>query len=147
MGKFIYAEHPEGCSLQLFYRTSPCKERGSCPFRCGSDSVAVTICCMGEIIYAEHPEGCSLQLFYRTSPCKECGSCPFRVGASRLPLYVIVWVSLFTRNTQRDVPYSCSFLVSHNEKIITFESNDSTTLLCRVENSPPPDKLYRKNYK
>ncbi|MBO5291440.1 MAG: hypothetical protein J6B35_07625, partial [Clostridia bacterium] len=37
----------------------------------------------------------------------------------------------------RDVPYGCSFLVSHNGKVITFESNDSTTLLCRVGYHPP----------
>ena len=30
------------------------------------------------------------------------------MGAIRLPLYVIVLVSLFTRNTLRDVPYGCS---------------------------------------
>ena len=35
---------------------------------------------------------------------KERGSCPFRLGAIRLPLYVIVWVRLFTRNTLRVFP-------------------------------------------
>ena len=31
MGDFIYVEHPEGCSLRLFYLrlSPPCKERGS----------------------------------------------------------------------------------------------------------------------
>ena len=32
-----------------------------------------------------------------------------------------------------------------NGKCITFESDDSTTLLCRVENLPPPGKLNLKN--
>ena len=84
------------------------RERGSCPFRYGSNSFAVIRYCMGEVIYTEHPEGCSLQLLYRTSPCKERGSAPFRLGAIRLPSQFVVWVNLFTRNTQRDVPYSCS---------------------------------------
>ncbi|MBO5432511.1 MAG: hypothetical protein J6A43_00475, partial [Clostridia bacterium] len=88
----------------------------------------------------------SLRLFYRTSPCKERGSARSAMGAIWLPLYVIVWVSLFTRNTQRDVPYGCSFLVSHNGKVITFESNDSTTRPCRVENFPPPVKHCCKSY-
>ena len=59
---------------------------------------------MGEFIYAEHPEGCSLQLFYRKEPCKERGSARSAMGAIRLPLYVIVWVNLFTRNTLRVFP-------------------------------------------
>ena len=70
-------------------------------------------------------------------PCKERGSARSAMGAIRLPLYVIVWVRLFTRNTQRDVPYGCSFLVSHNGNVITFESYDSTTRPCRVGYHPP----------
>ena len=122
MGEFIYTEHPKGCSLQLFYRTSPCKERGSArsakttnpvrnvalPVPVGSNRFTIIFCCMGEFIYTEHPEGCSLRLFYRTSPCKERGSARSAMGASRLPSQFVVWVNLFTRNTQRDVPYSCS---------------------------------------
>ena len=60
---------------------------------------------MGEVIYAEHPEGCSLQLFYRTSPCKKRGSTRSAMGVIRLPPQIVVWVGLFSRNTQRDVPY------------------------------------------
>ena len=76
-------EHPEGCSLRLFYLrlSPPCKERGSArsakttnpvrnvalPVPVGSKSVAVTICCMGKIIFAEHsesvPYGCSIYVY------------------------------------------------------------------------------------
>ena len=41
---------------------------------------------------------------------KERGSARSAMGVIRLPLYVIVWVRLFTRNTLRDVPYSCSIV-------------------------------------
>ena len=63
MGEFIYAEHPKGCSLQLFYRTSPCRERGFCPFRYGCDSFTVIIRCVGGFVYRntqrDVPYGCS----------------------------------------------------------------------------------------
>ena len=56
MGEIIYAEHPKGCSLQLFYRTSPCKERGSA--RSGWEQVVYRhnfLC--GRVYLPEHPEG------------------------------------------------------------------------------------------
>ena len=55
------------------------------------------------------------------------------MGASWLPLYVIVWVSLFTRNTQRDVPYSCS-TVPHPVRNVALPvpvgSNRFTIIFC-----------------
>ena len=84
------------------------KERGSAPFRYGYRRVAVIIRCVGEFIYAEHPEGCSLQLFYRTSPRKERGFCPFRCGCRRVAVTICCMGEFVCRNTQRDVPYSCS---------------------------------------
>ena len=59
MGEFVFAEHPEGCSLQLFYRTSPCKERGSARSAMGVFVYRHNLLC-GRVCLPEHPEGCSL---------------------------------------------------------------------------------------
>ena len=79
-----------------------------CPFRYGNNSFFVARYSVGKFIYVEHPKGCSLQLFYLQLFRKECGSAHSVMGTIRSSLHAILWVNLFTWNTQRDVPYSCS---------------------------------------
>ena len=88
---------------------------------------------MGGFVLAEHPKGCSLRLFYRKEPCKEHGSARSAMGAIRLPLYVIVWAILLTRNTQRDVPYDCSTVphpVRNAALPVPVGSNRFTIIFC-----------------
>ena len=113
MGEFIYAEHPEGCSLRLFYRTSPCKERGSArsakttnpvrnvalPVPVGSNRFTIIFCCMGDFINTEHPEGCSLRFYVynisinKTKPKTLVNYPPprLRYAPSRSPSYPLKW--------------------------------------------------------